>query len=305
MVMRRRFQIRVVGELLLLGTLLASMALTQSRDPSLRPDYSARVTIVVQREDTGQTVPARIYLLRSVAEGRLPLSDVVAEEAFLCLDCRACETACPSGVRFGSLIELARAEVVEAGLRSGWSARLERLVLHHLIPHPRRLGSAVSLLALAQSLRLDRLAAAHRIAAYASAQTATGLYPWLDLMGSEPTTPSARRLSISEREYLVLSRTYLADGGQYKGNPEGPPVNLILLFADNSEHTHRGRVIAAAQAIDPETGTYSLEAAFDNPDGLVLPGLGRRHHARPIRLRLLRSPAPDRRVEGEAWPLVN
>ena len=84
--------------------------------------------------------------------------------------------------------------------------------------------------------------------------------------------PIRVRFSISEREYLVLSRTYLAEGGQYKGNPEGPPVNLILLFADNSEHTHRGRVIAAAQAIDPATGTYSLEAAFDNPDGLVLPG---------------------------------
>ncbi len=31
-------------------------------------------------------------------------------------------------------------------------------------------------------------------------------------------------------------------------------------------------MIAAAQSIDPETGTYSLEAAFDNPDSLVLPG---------------------------------
>ena len=84
--------------------------------------------------------------------------------------------------------------------------------------------------------------------------------------------PIRVRFSISEREYLVLSRTYLAEGQQYKGKPEGRPVNLILLFADNSEHTHLGQVIAAAQAIDPETGTYSLEAAFDNPDSLVLPG---------------------------------
>jgi membrane fusion protein (multidrug efflux system) len=84
--------------------------------------------------------------------------------------------------------------------------------------------------------------------------------------------PIRVRFSISEREYLVLSRTYLKEGAQYKGNPEGRPANLILLFADNSEHPYRGQVIAAAQSIDPETGTYSLEAAFDNPDSLVLPG---------------------------------
>jgi len=84
--------------------------------------------------------------------------------------------------------------------------------------------------------------------------------------------PIRVRFSISEREYLVLSRTYLSDGSQYKGNPEGRPVNLILLFADNSEHPHRGQVIAAAQAIDPETGTYTIEASFENPNSIVLPG---------------------------------
>jgi len=84
--------------------------------------------------------------------------------------------------------------------------------------------------------------------------------------------PIRVRFSISEREYLELARTYLEEGAQFKGKPEGRPVNLTLLFADNSEHDHLGHVIAAAQAMDPETGTYSLEAAFDNPDSLVLPG---------------------------------
>jgi membrane fusion protein (multidrug efflux system) len=84
--------------------------------------------------------------------------------------------------------------------------------------------------------------------------------------------PIRVRFSISEREYLVLSRTYLKENQQSKSKPEGRHVNLILIFADNSEHTHLGQVIAAAQAIDPETGTYALEAAFDNPDSLVLPG---------------------------------
>lgn len=84
--------------------------------------------------------------------------------------------------------------------------------------------------------------------------------------------PIRVRFSISEREYLTLSRTYLAEGAQHKGNPAGQPTNLTLLFADNSEHTHPGKIIAAAQSIDPETGTYTLEAAFENPDSIVLPG---------------------------------
>ena len=84
--------------------------------------------------------------------------------------------------------------------------------------------------------------------------------------------PIRVRFSISEREYLVLSRTYLKEAQRSKSRPEGRPVDMILIFADNSEHTHPGQVIAAAQAIDPETGTYALEAAFDNPDSLVLPG---------------------------------
>jgi membrane fusion protein, multidrug efflux system len=84
--------------------------------------------------------------------------------------------------------------------------------------------------------------------------------------------PIRVRFSISEREYLVLSRTYLAESAQFKGRPRGKPVDLVLLFADSSEHPYLGRIIAAAQSIDPATGTYTIEAAFANPDSLVLPG---------------------------------
>jgi glycolate oxidase iron-sulfur subunit len=97
----------------------------------------------------------RIYLMRGVAEGQIELGEVVAEEASLCLGCRACETACPSGVQYGALLEQTRAAVARAGLRPGFAAALERFALRHIVPSPRALGALVSLLGATQALRLD------------------------------------------------------------------------------------------------------------------------------------------------------
>jgi len=53
----------------------------------------------------------RIFLVKSLAEGRIGLSDPTVEHLSLCLDCRACETVCPAGVPYGRLIEAAKAEI--------------------------------------------------------------------------------------------------------------------------------------------------------------------------------------------------
>lgn len=83
--------------------------------------------------------------------------------------------------------------------------------------------------------------------------------------------PIRVRFSISEREFIVLSRTYLEQRGGAPKDLEGDR-DLVLLLADGSQHAETGQVIASAQAINPETGTYSVEASFPNPDNLVLPG---------------------------------
>ncbi|MEN8159256.1 MAG: heterodisulfide reductase-related iron-sulfur binding cluster [Myxococcota bacterium] len=100
----------------------------------------------------------RVYLMRGVAEGRIPLGPAVAEEAYLCLGCRACETACPSGVRYGALLEETRGAVERAGLREGGAKRFERFALRRVLPHRGRLALAVRALRVLQRTGAGRLA---------------------------------------------------------------------------------------------------------------------------------------------------
>ena len=57
----------------------------------------------------------RIYLMKAVDEGRIGLeSEVFQEQMSQCLDCRACEAVCPSGVQYGAILEASRAQIEQA-----------------------------------------------------------------------------------------------------------------------------------------------------------------------------------------------
>ncbi|HEX7213231.1 MAG TPA: heterodisulfide reductase-related iron-sulfur binding cluster, partial [Methylomirabilota bacterium] len=86
----------------------------------------------------------RIFLVKSLAEGRIQLTDSTAEHLDLCLGCRACETVCPSGVPYGQLIEAARAEI-ERQRPGPPLRRLFRWVnFSLLLTHPRMLRLAAA-----------------------------------------------------------------------------------------------------------------------------------------------------------------
>jgi glycolate oxidase iron-sulfur subunit len=100
----------------------------------------------------------RIFLVKSLAEGRMSMSDSTVRHLSLCLDCRACETVCPAGVPYGRLIEAAKAEIER--LRPGGPVRriFRWLNFGLLLGHPRLLALAASGARLYQASGLQRLA---------------------------------------------------------------------------------------------------------------------------------------------------
>ena len=88
----------------------------------------------------------RIALMKAVKEGRLGMNERVVSHWEMCLQCRACEAVCPSGVPFGRLMEYTRAEVIQHGQES-WRHRLIRaFFLRGALPYPRRLRLGAALL---------------------------------------------------------------------------------------------------------------------------------------------------------------
>ena len=81
----------------------------------------------------------RIYLMRALAEGRVGVTDHLIANLDTCLGCRACETACPSGVAYGELLTPVRDYIEKHHPRSGRERRARRLLLD-LLTAPKRLA---------------------------------------------------------------------------------------------------------------------------------------------------------------------
>jgi glycolate oxidase iron-sulfur subunit len=98
----------------------------------------------------------RLYLMRAAAEGRVALDEGFARHMHLCLLCRACETACPSGVRFGHLMEATRAQLRERPT-GGLADRLLRRFMLETFTDARRLRLLLAPLRWYQRLGLQAL----------------------------------------------------------------------------------------------------------------------------------------------------
>jgi glycolate oxidase iron-sulfur subunit len=117
----------------------------------------------VETGDENESPRGRIYLMRGVTDGKLELNDRIRGHLELCLDCRACETACPSGVQYGKLIEPFRVamEATEGSARrDDW---FHRHILFGLFPYPAKLRRALIPARIAQRTGLMKLLHAARL----------------------------------------------------------------------------------------------------------------------------------------------
>jgi membrane fusion protein (multidrug efflux system) len=83
--------------------------------------------------------------------------------------------------------------------------------------------------------------------------------------------PIRVRFSVNERVYLAGARRF-AEMRKHTDAELEDRQGLELILADGKVHDHRGHVVAYDAAVNPTTGTFTMEADFPNPDGIVLAG---------------------------------
>ena len=99
----------------------------------------------------------RIYIMRAIQDGRLPLADATVRHIDLCLGCRACEAACPSGVQYGALLEATRDHIERNHDRGFFQSFLRGIAIEKILPFPERLELALRAARVVKRLRLDKL----------------------------------------------------------------------------------------------------------------------------------------------------
>jgi glycolate oxidase iron-sulfur subunit len=110
---------------------------------------------------TGQELESprgRLHLISALLEGRIEATDRTLGHLDLCLQCRACETACPSAVPYGRIMEDARASLLVSpeAAPSAWKWRAR--LLRHVLARRGRLRMALGLGRFYSRTGLQRLA---------------------------------------------------------------------------------------------------------------------------------------------------
>ena len=153
----------------------------------------------------------RIRLMKTVWEHRLGADAPGLEDHISkCLDCRACETACPSGVEYGKLVEGARSQIVVARPRSPIERLVRVAAFEWLLPHRRVLGAFATLSIAAKRLGMGSLLRATRLG------VARRMADLLDLLprGATASRPSAipalgeRRARVAMLEGCVMGSVF-------------------------------------------------------------------------------------------------
>jgi glycolate oxidase iron-sulfur subunit len=122
----------------------------------------------------------RIRQMIQVNEGQSPLSSTFVDHIDKCLDCRSCETACPSGVEYGKLVEYARARIEVEYQRPWFSRTTRKFVFERLLPFPDRIAAVAKLVRFYQRAGLQSIARGTGILKFLGLSERERLLPRID-----------------------------------------------------------------------------------------------------------------------------
>lgn len=133
----------------------------------------------------------RIFLIKELAEGKQSVNAIFMEHIGLCLDCRNCETVCPSGVRYGVLLEAARGEIVKQGKLSRKEKFIRWAIFKQLFPHPARLNFIVGITGLYQRTAQPLVRASGILKLFGKLGEMEGMLPARKLRQYKPPKPKS------------------------------------------------------------------------------------------------------------------
>lgn len=212
----------------------------------------------------------RIYLIKSVLEERIPLNKTVARHLDSCLSCLACETSCPSGVRYRELIDPVRRRMEEE-LRRPWMERLHRTLLVHVLPYPQRLRLLMLL-----ALRLRKWAR------------------WI------PGSPGVMLRLTPKR----LPPTWNAET-QSRHLPQGARRMRVALLTGCAQRVFGGAINRATVNLLTRLGCEVFTPPQAGCCGALTYHMGERHHSLAAMRRLITCWSDLMHKEGVEWFIVN
>src|SRR6266513_958611 len=138
----------------------------------------------------------RIQQMVHVELHQQPITDSFVDHIDKCLDCRACETACPSGVEYGKLVEHARARIERDYPRSWLASVARKFVFRHLLPDPHRIIDAARVLRFYQRSGLQAIARGIGVLKLLGLAESERLPPPVRAAPASPSSPAASPTSL-------------------------------------------------------------------------------------------------------------
>src|SRR5579864_8555931 len=122
----------------------------------------------------------RIRQMALIDQGRMELGEAFVTHIDRCLDCRACETACPSGVEYGKLVEQARAQIEKNYKRPRLSRAIRNFVYRRLLVEPQRIARMARIVRFYQRSGLETAARGSGLLRLLGLQQQAALLPRID-----------------------------------------------------------------------------------------------------------------------------